>query len=504
VTRLALTASPHDRELRRQVGPPDWTNPEPRPRYHLVVVGGGTAGLVTAAGAAGLGANVALVERDLLGGDCLNVGCVPSKALLASARAAADARRSAELGVRGAEGAAADFAAAMERMRRVRAALAPHDSAARFRGLGVDVFFGEARFRSPREVEVAGAVLRFARAVIATGARPAVPPIPGLAEAGYLTNESVFDLERLPGRVLVVGAGPIGCELAQGLARFGARVTVVEIAGRGLPREDARAAATVVAALGRDGVAFRLATALAHVERRGETVRATLAGSAGEETLELDAIVVAVGRTPNVERLGLEAAGVRCGRGGVEVDDFLRTSNRRIFAAGDVASPWQFTHAADLAARTVVQNALFPFARKRAALAGVPRVTYTDPELGQVGLASEEAAASGGRIVEIEIPFAEVDRARLDAETEGSVRIFAEAKRGRIAGATIVGRAAGELISEVAVAIAGGVTLGALAAVVHPYPTRAEALRRAGDAWNRRRLTPRAQRWLARYFEFVT
>ena len=502
----ALEIPPGDawnERLVANVHPADWVNPQPAARYDLVVLGAGTAGLVTAAGAAGLGAKVALVERHFLGGDCLNVGCVPSKALLASARTVADARRAAALGLAGASRLDIDFPRAMERMRAERAAIARHDSAARFRDLGVDVFFGAARFVSRTEVEVGGARLRFARAVIATGGRPFVPPIEGLAAAGYRTNETVFDLERLPERLLVIGAGSIGCELAQAFRRFGARVVLVDVAGRALPRDVEAAARTIAAALARDGVELRFGTTVMRVDRSGATRLCTLARGGREERVEADEILVAAGRVPNVEDLGLELAGVRVGAHGVGIDSRLRTSNHRIFAAGDVASEWQFTHAADAAARTVIQNALFPFAPRRARLDRVPRVTYTDPELAQLGVGSAEAAASGGRIVEVEVAFADVDRARLDGETEGSVRICADARNGAIRGATIVGRGAGDLIAAVATAKAGGVTLGALANVIHPYPTRAEALRKAGDAWNRRRLTPGTKRWLARYLSWI-
>jgi pyruvate/2-oxoglutarate dehydrogenase complex dihydrolipoamide dehydrogenase (E3) component len=438
-----------------------------------------------------------------MGGDCLNVGCVPSKALLASARAAAEARRATALGLTGADVVGVDFPGALERMRAVRAGIAPHDSAARFRELGVDLFFGAARFVSRSEVEVEGGRLRFSRAVIATGGRPLVPSVPGLEAAGFRTNESIFDLEQMPERLLVVGAGAIGCELAQAFARFGSRVVLVDVADRALPRDDEAAARAVAAALEREGVELRFQTRLAGVERDGAARRATLETDGHSEAVEVDEILVAVGRIPNLDGLGLEAAGVRAGREGVEVDAFLRTANRRVFAAGDVASKWQFTHAADVAARTVIQNALFPFAKKRAPFDRVPRVVYTDPEVAQIGVGAREAAASNGRIVELEVAFADVDRARLDAETEGSARLYADAGSGAIVGATIVGRGAGELISEVAVAMAGGLTLGALAGVIHPYPTRAEALRKAGDAWNRRRLTPAARRWLARWLSWL-
>jgi pyruvate/2-oxoglutarate dehydrogenase complex dihydrolipoamide dehydrogenase (E3) component len=278
---------------------------------------------------------------------------------------------------------------------------------------------------------------------------------------------------------------------------------VIDIAPRALPREDADGAAAVAAALARDGVELRLSTTLARVEPAAGGRRATLVAGDEETALEIDAILVAVGRRPNVEGLGLEAAGVRNGKQGIEVDAYLRTSNPRILAAGDVASPWQFTHAADAMARVAIQNALFPRFKKRARLDGVPRVSYTDPELAQVGVSPEEAAASGRRLAVVEVPFAEVDRARLEGETEGSLRVVVEAKSGAIRGAAIVGRGAGELVSEVAVAMAGRLPLGALANVVHPYPTRAEALRKAADAWNRRRLTPATRRWLARYLRLL-
>ncbi|HSM14644.1 MAG TPA: FAD-dependent oxidoreductase, partial [Thermoanaerobaculia bacterium] len=342
-----LTASPWDRELIAQVHPPDWVNPRPATRYHLVVVGAGTAGLVTAAGAAGLGARVALVERYLMGGDCLNFGCVPSKAVLASARAAADVRGAAELGVHARGPVDVDFPAVMERMRELRAAVAPHDGARRFRELGIDVFLGEARFRSRDEVEVGGARLRFARAVVATGGRPAIPPIEGLAEAGFHTHETIFDLTALPRRLAVVGGGPIGCELAQAFSRLGAEVTLVHSHSRLLPRDDPDATAILLAAFRTGGVDVRLDTEVVRVERAGGDKVLHLSGESGR--VAVDEILVAAGRLPNVESLGLDRAGVECGPAGVEIDDHLRTTNRRVFAVGDVALPFRFTHVADAA-----------------------------------------------------------------------------------------------------------------------------------------------------------
>ena len=488
----ALTSSPHDRELVSHVHPPDWVNPRPAGKYHLVVLGGGTAGLVTAAGAAGLGARVALVERHFMGGDCLNVGCVPSKAVLASARAAADVARAGDLGVSVRGPVVVDFPSVMERMRGLRAAIAPHDGAARFRELGIDVFLGEARFRSGDEVEVGDARLRFARAVIATGGRPAVPSIPGLAEAGFRTNETIFNLTELPRRLAVIGGGPIGCELAQAFARRGAQVTILQKHAQFLPREDRDAAEILLGTFRAAGIGVRLDSEVQRVEKNGGERLLHVDRNGSRERLAVDEILVAVGRRPNVEGLGLEAAGVRFRPSGIEIDDHLLTTNRRIFAVGDVALPYQFTHVADAAARIVIQNALFPFGRKLSSLV-IPWSTYTDPEIAHVGLNEAQAKEGGLSVETVTIPFSDVDRARLEGATEGFVRIHAEAGSGRILGATIVGRDAGDLVSEISVAMAGKLTLGALGSVIHPYPTRAEAIRKAGDAWNRRRLTPRSK-----------
>lgn len=493
-----LTASLHDWKLLAAVHPPEWVNPAPKRRYHLVVLGGGTAGLVTAAGAAGIGASVALVERSLLGGDCLNVGCVPSKALLASAHAAAAVRRATELGVRLGGVVAVDFPSVMERMRALRAAMAAHDSAARFRQLGVDVFLGGGRFVAPHEIAVGEVRLRFSRAVIATGGRPHVPAIPGLAEAGFRTNESIFDLTELPPRLAVLGGGPIGCELAQAFARLGSHVTLLQRGGQLLPREDREAAELLLATFRADGIDVRLGANVERVESVGGTKRLWVASSTGSTSVEVDEILVAAGRRPNVEGLGLELAGVAYGERGVTVDDRLRTSNRRVFAAGDVAMAHQFTHLADATARLAIQNALFPIKRGASRLV-LPWCTFTEPEIAHVGLGADEARRRGLAVEEVTVPFADVDRARLEGESAGFARILVESRNGRILGATIAGAHAGELISEVSVAMAGGVTLGALSGVIHPYPTLAEVLRKAGDAWNRRRLTPVAKSLLARY-----
>ncbi len=486
----------YNRALLSEVRPPDWRNPTPAAQYDLVVLGAGTAGLVTAAGAAGLGAKVALVERHLMGGDCLNVGCVPSKALLRSAHAAAEARRSDEFGVRREGDTTADFPAVMERLRRLRAGIAPHDGAKRFTELGVDVFLGEGRFVDFQHVDVAGAKLPFRRAVIATGARAFVPNVPGLAGARPLTNETVFNLTELPRRLVVLGGGPIGCELAQAFRRLGSEVTLIHNKAHLLDREDRDAATVVQHAFIREGVTLMLGATVERVEVAGAVKRLHVRVGDTDTVHEADAILVATGRAPNVSGLNLEAVEVaHDGRDGVEVDDFLRTTQPRIYACGDVASRWKFTHAADFAARIVIQNALFalgPFGRRRVSSLNMAWCTYTDPEVAHTGLTVAEAAHRGLALDTYTQPFDRVDRAITESDTEGFARIHTRRGTGEIVGATIVGRVAGDLISEVSVAMAGKVGLGQLASVIHPYPTRAEAIRKLGDQFNRTRLTPSA------------
>jgi pyruvate/2-oxoglutarate dehydrogenase complex dihydrolipoamide dehydrogenase (E3) component len=486
---VLVAGDPADAALLDSVHPAAWPNPEARGRYNLVVIGGGTAGLVCAVGAAALGARVALIERHWLGGDCLNVGCVPSKAVIRAARAAHDAR-TAEAYAVGVDAIDVDFAAAMARMRALRAQLAPHDSAARLASLGIEVFFGAATFVGRDVVEVAGQRLRFARAVIATGARATVPAVPGLADAGYLTNETAFALTTRPARLVVLGGGPIGCELAQAFRRLGSEVVLVERSERLLPRDDRDAAAVVRDQLVAEGVELVLGATIVRVERDRTLV---VDRGHGEERVRADHLLVATGRTPNLEGLGLEAAGIVATAHGIEVDDHLRTANRRVFAAGDVASRFQFTHAADAMARIVIQNALF-FGRKRVSALTIPWCTYTDPEVAHVGM-SAEAAAQRADLTTLTVPLAEVDRAVLDGETAGFARVHTD-RRGRILGATLVSRHAGETIGELALAMTHGLGLGDLAATIHPYPTQAEAVRKLGDAYQRTRLTPRVRRLL--------
>ncbi len=481
----------HNRALVDHVHPGDWVNPEPTERYNLVAIGAGAAGLISTAGAAGLGGRVALIEKHLMGGDCLNVGCVPSKALIRAARAYADVRDAHEFGVDVPPGARVNFSRVMERMRRLRARrIAPNDSVKRYTDLGVDVYLGSAKFTGRDTIQVGSSVLRFSKAVITTGARAWAPPIPGIAEAGYLTNETVFSLTELPSRLGIIGAGPIGCEMAQTFARFGAEVHLFEGAEQILIREDSDAAKIVEQHMVRDGVNLICCGNVVGVETTstGKVVKHELKGVA--QSIEVDEILVGVGRLPNVQGLGLETVGVEYDdRKGIKVNDRLQTTNSRIFAAGDVCSRFKFTHTADAMARIVIRNALFKGRAKVSALT-IPWCTYTDPEIAHVGLYVKEAEEKGLTVKTFMQPLAEVDRAILEGEDEGFVKVHVQEGTDKILGATIVARHAGEMINEITLAMVGGLGLGTIARTIHPYPTQAEAIKRTGDAYNRTRLTP--------------
>lgn len=481
--------------------PPNWQNPTPAPLYNLVVIGGGSAGLLAAVAAAGLGAKVALIEKHLLGGDCLFAGCVPSKTVIRSAKALGDLNLAAELGIEIPPGAKADFGAVMARMRRIRAGLSYHDSAQRFADEGVDVFLGEGRFSGHNSVEVAGATLKFKKAVVATGSRAVAPPIEGLAEAGYLTNETFFSLTERPDRLAVIGAGPIGSELAQAMQRLGCQVTVFDILPQVLGREDREAAELVEQAMRRDGVEFVLEAKLKRVVKQGQVKIIYFEQHGQENLVTVDEILVAAGRAPNVAGLNLEAAGVAYTKKGIEVNDYLQTTNPNIYAAGDVGLKYQFTHTADASARLVLQNALF-LGRKKVSALTIPWCTYTDPEVAHVGLYPAEAEAAGIAIETFVQPFSKVDRAIADGEEAGFVKIHVKKGSDRIVGATIVARHAGEIISEITTAMVGGVGLKTLAQVIHPYPTQAEAIRKVADAYNRTRLTPTVKGLFSRWFAF--
>jgi pyruvate/2-oxoglutarate dehydrogenase complex dihydrolipoamide dehydrogenase (E3) component len=494
----------YNQTLVANVHPADWVNPTAAERYDLVVIGAGTAGLVTAAGAAGLGARVALVEKHLMGGDCLNVGCVPSKCMIRSSRVVADVQAAKHYGVQVPEGTTVDFAAVMQRMRRLRSDISPNDSAQRFQNLGVDVFLGTGQFSSSNTITVIGAegerTLRFKKAVIASGARASAPAIDGLQEASYLTNETVFNLTECPKRLAVIGAGPIGCELAQAFRRFGAEVVLFHKNDHILDQEDADAAEIVQQAFLREGIKLILNAKLQRVEQHDDSKVIFYETEGREGSFVVDEILVGAGRTPNVDGLNLEAVGVDYDlQKGIRVNDYLQTSNPRIYAAGDVCMDWKFTHAADAAARIVIKNTLFsPFGLGQSKVSSLimPWATYTDPEIAHVGLYERQAKEQGIAINTFTIELADVDRAIADGETEGFVKIHVKQGTDQIVGATIVASHAGDLISEITVAMVGKVGLGKISGAIHPYPTQAEAIKKAADAYRRTLLTSRAAAFL--------
>lgn len=484
----------HNQQWVGYVHPLDWKNPVPSGRYNLLVIGAGPAGLVAASIAAGLGARVALVEKHLMGGDCLNVGCVPSKALIAAGKAAAGVRHADKFGVRVPDGTSVDFPAVMERLRRIRADISHHDSVSRFTDLGIDVFIGDGQFTGPKAFEIDRNKIEFAKACIATGARAAAPPIDGLDGVPYLTNETIFSLTELPKRIGFIGAGPIGCEMSQAFARFGSGVVLVESEHGVLPREDREAAEIVQQSLQRDGVDLKCCARNLKIrqETDGTHLSVDLKHEDRNYDVAVDQLMVAVGRAPNVEGLGLEAAGVEYHAKGIRVNDRLQTSNANIYAAGDVASKYQFTHSADFQARLIVRNALF-FGRGKASALTIPWCTYTEPELAHVGKTAQELEESGIEFKTLTVQMSDVDRAILDGEDEGFVRAHAD-RKGRILAATAVAAHAGDMIGELSLAMTSGITLGKLSSAIHPYPTQADAVRKLGDAFNRTRLTPRAKK----------
>jgi pyruvate/2-oxoglutarate dehydrogenase complex dihydrolipoamide dehydrogenase (E3) component len=467
----------------------------------LCIIGAGSGGLSVAAGAVQMGASVVLVEKGEMGGDCLNTGCVPSKALIAAAHAAHAIRSSGRFGVAATE-PLVDFRAVHDHVHGVIGAIAPHDSVERFEGLGVHVIQAAAKFTDPRTVEAGGERITARRFVIATGSRAAVPPIPGLADAGYLTNESIFELDERPDHLIVIGGGPIGLEMAQSFRRLGAEVTVIEKFGI-LSRDEPEAAAVVRASLVRDGVRLVEGLGVGSVRRDGPKVTVVLDGD-GPVGREITGshLLVAAGRRPNIESLGLDAAGVTHSPRGITVDARLRTSNAKIFAIGDVAGGPQFTHVAGYHAGIVIRNALFGLPAK-VDYAALPWVTYADPELAHTGLTEAEARKAGHDVQILTWPFDMNDRAQAERETEGLAKIVLGPK-GRILGATIVGPRAGELIGTWALAISGKMKIGAVASTVLPYPTLSEISKRAAGSYytpklvsaGTRRFVGLVQRWL--------
>ncbi len=490
--------SPHDQRLLKTVRPAVWDTPTPVDRYDLVVVGAGSGGLVSAAIGVALGARVALIEKGLLGGDCLNYGCVPSKGILRASRSWADAQASHE-DFHGPEvSGEGDFGAVMERMRKIRADISAVDGAERFRSLGVDIFFGQARFTGSDRVEVEGLELRFRRAILATGARPSLPPIDGLDQVDLLTNETLFNLTERPDELIVLGAGAIGTEISHAFARFGSRVTLIDLAELPIPREEPEASQVALRALEAAGVDFRGGVKVVSVrESEGRKV-VVLDRDGAREEVSGDVLLVALGRTPNTE-LGLEAAEVQFGRSGVTTDDRLRTTNRRIYAVGDVTGRHQFTHVADAHARLAVRNAFF-FGRSKVTDLVIPMSTYIHPEVARVGPTRAELEAQGEEVDTVRVDLDDVDRAILDGETEGFVMVHLKAGSDTILGGTVVASNAGDIISQLTQAMTLGIGLGKLGDLIFPYPTVAEALRKTADVWRRRKLTARTKTLFGWFF----
>lgn len=495
----------YNQQLIDRVHPQGWVNPQPVAIYDLVVIGAGTAGLVVAAGVAGLGLGlkVALVERNLMGGDCLNFGCVPSKTIIRSSRIVGEIWRGQDLGIKTGQ-VEIDFGVVMERLRRIRSQISDHDSAARFHSLGVDVLFGDGQFISNDTISVGTELLKFKQAVIATGARAAIPQITGLKEAGYLTNETIFNLVERPRRLAIVGAGPVGCELAQTFGRLGCEVVLFHNHSQILTNQDPDAAEILQQVLIKEGVKLILDCQLQQVtaNQSGKTITYDLADRT--ETITVDQILVGAGRKPNIDSLNLAAVGVDADDQGIKVNDYLQTTNPKIYAAGDVCLQWKFTHAADAAARIVIKNMLFsPFGLGRSKLSDLvmPWVIYTDPEIAQVGLSERDADQQGILIDVIKIAMANVDRAMTDGETAGFVKIIHARGSDKILGATIVASHAGEMISAVTTAMVNKIGLSQMSSVIQPYPTQANGIKQAADAYRRTLLTPTTKKilsWLAK------
>lgn len=482
-----LDADPHEQALLANISPADWVNPTPPSVYHLLIIGAGPGGMAAARTAAALGVKVALIERHRLGGGSLSYGCVPSKAMIQTASLYANMRDAPNYGAVPPRTVEVDFQMAMERLRRIRARISREDSATRLSAEGIDLYFGTAHFVDADAIEVDGVRLRFKKALIATGSRSIVPEIPGLTEVGYLTNESVFDLTAAPRSLLVIGGGPLGCELAQAFSRLGVRTIIAHNAPLFLPKEERDAAQMMSDALARDGVEIHLNSDAVSARMERGCKRVELVNDGQVTIVDVDEILTGIGHKPAVRALRLEAAGVVYNpETGVHVDDFLRTSNSRIYAAGDVCLEHKYSNMAEASACLAVQNALF-FGRKRMSGLTIPWCTYTDPEIAHVGMSVRQARERNIPVKTFTVPMHDNDRAITDGEENGFVKIHVREGTDTILGATIVARHAGEMINGISLAMVAGIGLGTLATVVHAHPTQGEAIKMAGEAYLRTR-----------------
>ncbi len=485
-TANATRVAPVESELLRNLHPPQWRNPQPASKYGLAVIGAGPAGLAAAQSAAASGTRVALIECDLVGGDCLNYSCDPSKALIRTARAYGDMDNARHYGASAPADTPVDFRAAITRMLHLRTRLSRAWSVHELAESGIDVFFGQARFTAANALAVDDLPLRFRHALIATGGQPDIPAITGLQDIDYCTNESIFGIAELPRRLLVIGGGPLGCELAQTFSRFGSKVIIVQDAPLFLPREERDAAQILSVAFARDGIEVRLNTEVTALRKVDGAIHADLLSDDYPSQAVTDAVLIGTGRLPRIDGMDLSAAGVEHDfDNGIHVDDFLCTSNPAIHAAGDACLQDKYAHMAKASARIAVANALHGPHQRMSELV-VPWCTYTDPEIAHVGLYARDAMDRGIPLSTFTIPLHEVDRAILDGEDIGFVKIHVADGSDRILGATIVSRHAGELIGQITQAMVAGLGMRGLARVLHPYPTQSAALGMAAEAWCRR------------------
>ena len=490
----------HEGDLLRRVRPVDWTNPVAKPLYDLVIVGGGPAGLAAAEWAIRLGLRVALIERHRLGGDSLNTGTVPSKAIIRTAGVRMIMPRAEEYGAPASPDPPVDFQTVMARMRRIRSRIAEYHSADRLRAQGVDVFFGAARFAAADALTVGDTRLRFKKALVATGSQPQHPTIPGLEEAGYLTSDTIFDVTSLPKRLAIIGGGPLGCEAAQAFSRLGTHVTIVQNEPKFLPHEERDASQLLSFSLARDGVDTRLNTLVLGVRVENGVKILDTANDDARYRIDADEILLSIGRTPNLGDLDLEASGIAFDANkGIVVDDFLRTTNPRVYAAGDVCLSLKFTNAAEATARMAVQNA-FAAKRRRLSLMTIPWCTYCDPEIAHVGMHVWDASERSVPIKSFTVMMQDVARAITDGQDDGFIKIHVKLGTDKILGATIVAARASEMINEISVAMSTGIGMRKLARVLHTYPAQSDAIRLAALAYTLDEPVSWLQKAYARWF----